>query len=238
MNILVVGANGAIGQAVIEAFCEQYSSAVVYAVSRSHYTGAKRKQVVPVQLDTVNEPAITNWLSACKAKGTAFTHAVIATGVLHDDKVTPEKRLEDVSAEAMQHYFQVNTIGPSLWVKLLVGHLAQGGSTVSVLSARVGSISDNRLGGWYGYRASKAALNMFVKTASVEYARRAKHTSLICYHPGTVDSSLSKPFQRNVKPEKLFTPAYTAAQLLAVIEQANTSESPYFIDWAGKSIPW
>lgn len=84
MNILVVGANGAIGQAVIEAFCEQYSSAVVYAVSRSHYTGAKRKQVVPVQLDTVNETAITNWLSACKAKGTAFTHAVIATGVLHD----------------------------------------------------------------------------------------------------------------------------------------------------------
>ena len=136
MNILVVGANGAIGQAVVEAFCEQYSSAVVYAVSRSHYTGAKRKQVVPVQLDTVNETAITNWLSACKAKGTAFTHAVIATGVLHDDNVTPEKRLEDVSAEAMQHYFQVNTIGPSLWVKLLVGHLAQGGSTVSVLIAR------------------------------------------------------------------------------------------------------
>ncbi|MFS1701902.1 SDR family NAD(P)-dependent oxidoreductase [Alteromonas sp. AMM-1] len=238
MNVLVVGAGGAIGRAVTEAFCQRYSSAVVYAVSRRAYTGAKPKQVVPVQLDTGNEQAVHDWLSACKAEGTAFTHVVCTTGVLHDSNVAPEKRLEDVSASAMQHYFTVNTLVPALWVKLLVNHLVQGPSTLTVLSARVGSISDNQLGGWYGYRASKAALNMFVKTAAVEYARRAKHTSLICYHPGTVDSALSKPFQRNVKPEKLFTPAYTASQLLQIIEHSNPTESPYFIDWAGKSISW
>ena len=100
-----------------------------------------------------------------------FHHVVCTTGILHDNEVQPEKRLEDITPEALQHYFAINTVLPMLWIKQLVCFFPSEHSTLTVLSARVGSIEDNGLGGWYGYRASKAALNMLVKTAAVEYKR-------------------------------------------------------------------
>ncbi|GGF58918.1 SDR family NAD(P)-dependent oxidoreductase [Alteromonas lipolytica] len=238
MNIVVIGSSGAIGKAVVGQMLDTYPDARVFAVSRQQQTFNDWPAVQPVCLDTTSEDAIVNWLNECKSQDLVFHHVVCTTGILHDEQVQPEKRLEDVSPEALHHYFQVNTVLPMLWIKHLVGFFPSEASTLTVLSARVGSIEDNGLGGWYGYRASKAALNMLVKTAAVEYKRRAKHTSLICYHPGTVDSQLSAPFQRNVKPEKLFTAQFTAQQLVAVIQSCNAEHGPYFVDWANLTIPW
>jgi NAD(P)-dependent dehydrogenase (short-subunit alcohol dehydrogenase family) len=109
---------------------------------------------------------------------------------------------------------------------------------VAVLSARVGSIGDNRLGGWYGYRASKAALNMFLQTAAVEYARRARRVKLLAFHPGTTDTALSAPFQKNVAAGKLFTPDFVAQRLLGLMDAAEPDGRLGFLDWAGKTVPW
>ena len=111
-------------------------------------------------------------------------------------------------------------------------------STVVCLSARVGSISDNGFGGWYGYRASKAALNMLVKTASIEYKRRVKNAMLVCYHPGTVDTGLSKPFQKNVAAKKLFTPEFTADQLFTHVSKLDRDQICHFIDWDCEVVTW
>ncbi|WP_227006606.1 SDR family NAD(P)-dependent oxidoreductase [Shewanella donghaensis] len=169
----------------------------------------------------------------------------------------PEKRLEDFDPIAMQALFESNTITPMLWLQHLV-KLANGKQPciINILSARVGSISDNRLGGWYSYRASKAALNMLIKTTAIEYARRAKNVKLIAFHPGTTDTALSKPFQANVPSGKLFSTEFVASQLLNINkaikemdndkhrdEQADLDSISFdgqasFIDWQGKQISW
>lgn len=239
MNVLIVGSSGAIGRALVDEVCASFPDAQVFAVSRHHQQDTDgKKNVTLVALDTTNEAAIGEWLAACRERQLIFHHVVCTTGILHDEQVQPEKRLEDITPEALQHYFSINTILPMLWLKHMVTMFPAEHSSFTVLSARVGSIEDNGLGGWYGYRASKAALNMLVKTAAVEYKRRAKYTTLICYHPGTVDSNLSAPFQRNVKPEKLFSPAFTAQQLVSIIQSRQAEHGPYFLDWADKSIPW
>ena len=107
-----------------------------------------------------------------------------------------------------------------------------------LFSARVGSISDNRLGGWYSYRASKAALNMMIKTAAIELARRAKNIKLIAFHPGTTDTPLSKPFQKNVPENKLFSAEFVAKQLLDIVENTPIDQSPSYLDWQGETINW
>jgi NAD(P)-dependent dehydrogenase (short-subunit alcohol dehydrogenase family) len=106
------------------------------------------------------------------------------------------------------------------------------------LSARVGSIGDNKLGGWYAYRASKSALNMVMKTAAIEYSRRAKNVKLIALHPGTTDTNLSKPFQKRVAEDKLFTPSFVAKQVTEIMNHASVDGQLSFLDWAGKSIDW
>jgi len=132
----------------------------------------------------------------------------------------------------------VNALGPSLIAKYLLTHMKKDKKTVfAALSARVGSISDNRLGGWYAYRASKAALNMLIKTLAIEYHRRNQQLLIIGLHPGTVDTDLSKPFQRNVTPEKLFTADYSVGQLLSVIDGLIEDDSGGCFAWDGKRIP-
>lgn len=164
---------------------------------------------------------------------------VCCTGLLHETGLMPEKRLEDLQSQALQRYFWVNSVLPALWLKHLLALLkGKIPSTCVFFSARVGSIADNRLGGWYGYRASKAALNMLIKTAQVEYARRAPNVRLLSYHPGTVDSPLSQPFQANVPRHKLFTPAQAADYLLAALASLPPTPGPHFIDWQGNLIPW
>ena len=151
----------------------------------------------------------------------------------------PEKRMEDISVDMMQRIFYANTVVPSLWLNLL-RKLVSGTSDckMACFSARVGSTGDNRLGGWYSYRASKAALNSLMKTFSIEYARRAKNTKLIAFHPGTVNSEMSKPFHATVPNGKLFEPDYVASCLSKVMDDLPVDGQLSYVDYAGKPIPW
>ena len=169
-----------------------------------------------------------------------ISRVVICNGILHDDQkdIFPEKKLEDISESKMMHVLRVNALLPLLFLKELVA-LVKGEKrcVISVLSARVGSIEDNRLGGWYSYRASKAALNMLVKTAAVEYERRAKNVRLLLFHPGTVDTNLSKPFQSK-SSTKLMQPSEVAMSLIKLMDRSDTGSNIEFIDWEGKKINW
>ena len=239
---VVIGASGGIGRAIVKALAQNDTETPVYALSRSTVADADwPDNVVSKVLATDDDQVISDFCQQLKNQGHRIHCAVCTVGMLHGEingnNISPEKRLEDLDSEQLLTYFRVNTLIPTLWIKHLV-HVMASPSVLACLSARVGSISDNRIGGWYGYRASKASLNMMLKTAAVEYARRAKGTSLLAYHPGTVDTGLSAPFQGNVKPEKLFTPAFTAQQLIKIMARLTSEQSPYFIDWAGKSIPW
>jgi NAD(P)-dependent dehydrogenase (short-subunit alcohol dehydrogenase family) len=159
----------------------------------------------------------------------------IATGVLHSAGLNPEKANSQLSAEALTTAFAVNTIGPALVARALLPLMPRGRKTVlAALSARVGSIADNRLGGWHSYRASKAALNQLIHTMAIEQARRNPEQILLALHPGTVDSDLSKPFQKGVKT--LFTPEQSARHLLRVIDAATPAQSGLLLDWRGEVI--
>ncbi|MCC2617865.1 SDR family NAD(P)-dependent oxidoreductase [Aestuariibacter halophilus] len=234
---LVVGGSGAIGRALCQALVEEDGVSAVYAVTRSPVTVPEGVQRLDCDEQEDNVAAVCD---ALLEKG-PFGRVIVATGMLHNQqfKGLPEKRLESLTADGLQASFLVNTVLPALWLKHSLALMEDAPAAAFVaLSARVGSISDNRLGGWYSYRASKAALNMVLKTAQVEMQRRAPHVALLAYHPGTVDSPLSAPFQRNVAPHKLFEPEFTARQLLSIIPTLKAQEGPFFVDWQGKPIPW
>lgn len=238
-NVLIVGASGGIASALIDQYCNE--GAQVFAVSRAPAADVLQSEnVLYHQLAEQNDKAISDFVKQLAKQDVTLTTVVITTGFLHRDSdgIHPEKRLEDVSEHALAAYFETNSIIPALWLKHLVNIMSKEGSTLVCLSARVGSISDNGLGGWYGYRASKAALNMLVKTASVEYKRRLKDVMLVCYHPGTVDTDLSKPFQKNVAAKKLFTAAFTAKQLIHHLSVLNRDQACHFIDWNGEVVTW
>jgi NAD(P)-dependent dehydrogenase (short-subunit alcohol dehydrogenase family) len=204
---------------------------------RAQHDGA----VLSVRLDVCDEATI-----AAAAVRTAETcgprlHWLInCAGVLHEgEALRPERRLEDVDPGALHAVFAVNAFGPLLLAKHFVALLRHDERAVLAnVSARVGSIGDNRRGGWYAYRASKAAQNMFTRTLATELARRAPNVVCLALHPGTVDTSLSRPFQRSVPAGSLFTPERAAAQLLDVIDACTAKDSGRFLAWDGQSIPW
>jgi len=168
-----------------------------------------------------------------------FSRVCICHGVLHSNTYWPEKRLEDISESALQAIFHANAVVPALWLKSLLKVLkGSQDCIVAALSARVGSIGDNHLGGWYAYRASKSALNMILKTAAIEYGRRAKNVKLIAFHPGTTDTELSKPFQAAVPKEKLFTPSFVAERLAMIMDEALVDGELSYLDWNGQAIDW
>ena len=154
----------------------------------------------------------------------------------------PEKKLEEINSDYFMQLLHSNTLVPLLCLQSIVPLLNhKTHCTITALSARVGSINDNKLGGWYTYRASKSALNMLFKTAAIELARRAKNTKLILFHPGTTDTQLSKPFQKNVPADKLFTPDFVAQQLFKFTyenPQLELNGEPAYLDWQGNTIKW
>ncbi|MEQ8802067.1 MAG: short-chain dehydrogenase, partial [Haliea sp.] len=160
-------------------------------------------------------------------------------GILHAGDKGPEKSLEQLDPAWMQAVFHANSITPMLWLQALAKGLGRKQHCViAALSARVGSIGDNRLGGWYSNRASKAALNMLLQTAAVDQARRAPASKLIAFHPGTTDTALSRPFQGNVAAGKLFSPDFVAGRLLAVMDAATADGTLSYLDWDGQAITW
>ena len=164
-----------------------------------------------------------------------FQLIINTVGVLHSNNWMPEKRLDDINAEQLMELMKVNAIGPALSIRHFSKLLDPQHSIMVTLSAKVGSIEDNRLGGWYSYRASKAALNMLIKTASIELGRTKPNTALIALHPGTVNSRLSKPF----RGEQIGRPASTAVNdMWQVIKNLRKEDSGSFLSYAGEKLPW
>lgn len=163
----------------------------------------------------------------------------VATGVLQGEGFSPEKSLSALSAEALAKVYAINAIGPAIVAQQFLPKLAKGRKTVfAALSARVGSIEDNRLGGWHAYRASKAALNQLIRTMSIELARRNPEALCVALHPGTVATDLSAPFQRGVPEGKLFSPETSANALLTVLEGLTRDDSGGLFAWDGARIPF
>ena len=225
-NIVILGAAGAIGNAFTNLLSQKYPNASLFAFSRSG----------EYNIDYSSEDSIAE-AAELAAKEKSLDLVIVANGILHEETLIPEKSLRDLSAEKFHRVFEVNTITPALIAKYFLPKLNKEKLSVfSALSARVGSISDNQLGGWYAYRASKAALNMIIKNAAIEVGRRNKHAIIVGLHPGTVDSDLSKPFQGNVADEQLFTPEYSAEKLLAVLENLSVEQTGKCFAWDGKEI--
>jgi NAD(P)-dependent dehydrogenase (short-subunit alcohol dehydrogenase family) len=222
MTSLVIGASGGIGAALVAAL---RTRGPVHTLSRS-----------AGEIDLADQDSIA--AAAERMKNHApFGRIVVAAGLLHGDGAAPERSLRDLEAERLARSFAVNAIGPALCARYFLPLLAPDGR-FAALSARVGSISDNRLGGWYGYRASKAALNQLIRTAAIELARTRPQAICVTLHPGTVDTAMSRPFQRGVPDERLFSPEQSADCLLDVLDRLGPGDSGSCFDWAGKLVPF
>jgi NAD(P)-dependent dehydrogenase (short-subunit alcohol dehydrogenase family) len=233
---VVVGASGGIGAALVERLARDGRFDRVLALSRTPVDPV-HPGVVPGILDLADEAGIR--AGADRARSLGVTRLVIvATGALHGEGLDPEKHWGALDAQALARAFAVNAIGPAIVAKHFLPLLPrQGRSVFAALSARVGSIEDNRLGGWYGYRASKAALNMLLKTLAIELARRAPEAVCVGLHPGTVETRLSRPFLDGRGARRPFTPAQAAENLLAVLDRASQADSGCVLGWDGSRIP-
>lgn len=245
MRIAIIGSSGALGNALVMHYAQGMGN-LVYAISR-RAVKTDHENVVPLVFQTdVTDPSQVNEdeerlmeISEVIRQGGSLDRIIVATGALHSERFTPEKSLKSLSAAALLEVYAINTVLPALLAKYFIPLLARHHPSVfAALSARVGSISDNRLGGWYGYRMSKAALNMFLKTASIEVARNNKNAIIVGLHPGTVNSGLSKPFQARVPPGQLFSPTYAAQRLVDVIESLSSVDSGKIVAWDGLPIPY
>ena len=213
--------------------------AVVGVARRRPEAWPDRPDAVFVQADVTQDDQVAVAASVVRDLGRP-TRVIVATGLLHEDGVTPEKTLRAVDPAAMQRLFAVNAIAPALVAKHLLPLTPRDEPTVfAALSARVGSISDNRLGGWYGYRASKAALNQLIRTLAIEQRRTHPQAICVALHPGTVQTRLSAPFgQGAVASAGRLTPEHSARALLNVIDGLTPADTGGFFAWDGQPIGW
>jgi len=231
----IFGASGGIGAALVNALMTDNRCALLHAGARSN-VAAVTSRLQPFAFDLEDEQSIAYAASRITA-GEGVDVVIVATGRLHAPSLLPEKTTRALEAAALHQAFAINTIGPALIAKHVLPHLPRNRRAVfAVLSARVGSISDNQLGGWHSYRASKAALNMLVRTFAIELARTHPQAVCVALHPGTVDTPLSQPFQSGVAREKLFTPAYSAGQLLDVLDALLPAQTGRVFAWNGEEI--
>ena len=221
---LVLGASGAIGSALVRQLREDPRCAQV--------VGLHRRSDPP--LDFEREDSIAAAAAALQAHG-PFHLLVNAAGLLHAPGFLPEKKLASLHYAQLEATFRANTFGPALVLRHFSGCMAPGRALLVMLSAKVGSIGDNRLGGWYSYRASKAALNMLVHTAAIELARSRPELVVAVLHPGTVQSGLSRPFD---SAQAARPPAQAARELLGVIDALTPADSGAFMSWNGERLPW
>lgn len=197
-------------------------------------------RLTTVPLDVTDEASIEDAAATVGARSRRLHLLFNVAGVLHDGgDLLPEKRLADVRLENLERSFRVNAFGPLLVARAFHGLLTHGEHAVLAnMSARVGSIGDNRLGGWYAYRGAKAAQNMFTRGLAVELGRKSPALVCVAMHPGTTDTALSEPFQARVPEGRLFTTTYTVTRLLAVIDGLGAEDSGSFLAWDGQAIPW
>ena len=239
VHAVIVGDSGGIGQAFFEALAQNQSVVRVHALSRTPPKFSDPKTLSGV-IDLEDEHAIAAAADGIAEHSGTINLIIVATGILHDGAAfQPEKSWRALSADQLERAFKINTIGPLLVARHFLPLLDRDAKSVfAVLSARVGSIEDNRLGGWYGYRASKAALNMSVRNLSVELGRTHPHAICLSLHPGTVDTGLSKPFQRDVKEGQLQSPASCTTNLIRVIDAATPDDTGEFFAYDGTRLPF
>jgi NAD(P)-dependent dehydrogenase (short-subunit alcohol dehydrogenase family) len=221
---LIIGASGGIGQAFVQLLQANPRCAEVLGVHRHSRP----------RIDFADEASVSDAVQALSAGG-KFHLIINAAGVLHNADFMPEKKLADLSYAQLEASFRANTFGPALVLRHFSPLLDGERGVLAVLSAKVGSIEDNRLGGWYSYRASKAALNMLLKTAAIELKRSKPKAVLVSLHPGTVNTGLSKPF----KGEQIGRPALLAAQeMLTVLDGLTVADTGSFVSYTGERLPW
>lgn len=235
-KVAVIGASGGIGRAFVNWLAGDDRVGDVYAFSRSPVDWSETK-VHGERLDLMDEPTIEAAAELATA-GSPLDLVIVASGILHrSQQVMPEKSMREIDPQVLAEVFAINTIGPALVAKHFLPKLRRKHKTVfAALSARVGSISDNRLGGWASYRMSKAALNMLLRTMAIEQARRSPESVVVAMHPGTVDTGLSKPFTKRVDASTLFSPASSAEKLLHVIDGLQPDDSGVFFAYDGSRI--
>ena len=234
---VILGSNKGIGLAFAKELSQNYPTLKIYGVHRigsSSIELSEIERVETVEMDIFDENQVKSFISGLESVD-LFINTV---GFLHDNEIQPEKSLRDFSLESSLEVFKVNSLLTPVWAKYLKGILSKSDPSLFLcLSAKVGSIEDNRIGGWYSYRASKAALNMMLKNISIEFERYKLKTFVVAVHPGTTITDLSKPFISQTK-YKLWQPIETARNIIAAFQSQKTQESGIFLDWKGGHLPW
>jgi NAD(P)-dependent dehydrogenase (short-subunit alcohol dehydrogenase family) len=242
---LIIGGTGGIGKAMIEQLTASTTQdTLVFATHHKNIPDFEAPNLQWISMDVCDESSIEQAADIIKQQTTHIDWVINCAGLLHTDTQQPEKALRQMETEFFLQNMQVNALASLLIAKHfkpLLAKATRSNDTPAIfatISARVGSISDNQLGGWYSYRMSKAALNMGMKNLSIEWGRSLKDVCVVVMQPGTVNTQLSAPFQSNVADGHLFSPAYSAECLLEVLSNMTATQSGSFVDWAGESIPW
>jgi NAD(P)-dependent dehydrogenase (short-subunit alcohol dehydrogenase family) len=234
-QIIIVGGSGGIGQALVKALLDEYPAVLISATYHRREIPFQHKRVEWQNLDVRDPSTIQQWSS----RFDRVDWILNCVGFLHEDGRGPEKSIRAVDSEFLLESIRINTLPTLLLARYFATALKKSAAPVlATISARVGSIEDNRLGGWYSYRISKAALNMALKTLSIEWKHSHPKGCVLALHPGTNDTDLSKPFQTNVVPENLFKPSYTASMFVKLLSQLEPNQSGSFQAWDGTHIPW
>lgn len=235
MKVALVGGSGGIGRALLRQLVERSEVRAVHATFHNNPPDFDHPKVSWQPVDLTQASSIHSW-----SEGLGEVDWLInAAGILHTRDNQPEKNIRQLQPDFFLRSVSTNTLSTLLLAKSLQDHFKHGRSAVfAAVSAKVGSISDNRLGGWYSYRASKAALNMCMKTLAIEWRRTLPNVTVAALHPGTTDTALSKPFQRNVAPDALFSPEKSAALLLDVLATLTPDQSGGFWSYSGERLPW
>lgn len=246
-QVLVTGASSGIGLALVQALLQAPGVERVFAVARRAGACAQLRlaggrdaaRLLPIDADLAVDAGIDAVASGVRAHAGELHLVLNCAGVLHADGLRPEKSLASVGRAALERSFALNAYAPLLLARALQPLLAPGAPRVfASLSARVGSIGDNRLGGWYAYRAAKAAQNQLLRTLAIEWRRSHPQLACVLLHPGTVDTPLSQPFQARVPPGRLLPPSVAARGLLALVARLGPADSGRFLDRDGREIPW
>ena len=233
-SVAIIGSSGAIGRAFLDAYIADKEISNIYSISRTEVE-SNDKRIIHINIDVTDEVSVK--AAASKIGENRLDKLIVATGILHTELFGPEKSIKDIKIENFVKIFSVNAFGPALIGKYFLPLMKKDKKSIAAfLSARVGSISENKLGGWYAYRASKSALNQIIKNFSIESKRTNPTGIIIGLQPGTVKSKLSEPFQKNVKKGKLLLPKDSVKSLIRVIESVMQNDSGKIFDWKGEEI--